>query len=447
MAINFRKLGGGALSAVGTALNLPELGLSERLAGQPSPFEGGAGAEGVVANVGKALHIPEIGASERVAQATAPINPLSGPIPQGVPQPIQGPQPNVNNQQLVDALKNAGHTDASAQSTIESRDPGDLAREFLEPTPEFQEPAFDIQPALDDLARVESDLRGSLDQQIALTEQAQQGGLQAEAGQQELITTEQGQATEGVQQEAQGNISETQRQGSQIMQGIQSRFGGTTGTGKFASEILGAQISKNLASFRTASTNAVQAIDTMARKEQLQSLNRINQINLQAETDKTSLRNSLKSALAELQRSRTGLRSDKQKVMMNAFADYKDQVVQVNARNAQAIRQIAEAQSSRDASFARARTAQENKVENFNREVTESKSAQMRDAFLSGDIKIGNPAQEQAFREQFDVPAGITPIEKKELGGVGDLTTEQLNALFGGGGETTTPAPNEKLPI
>ena len=65
------------------------------------------------------------------------------------------------------------------------------------------------------------------------------------ANQRAETQTREGQADTRAQTES--VIEQARRQAAELMQGIQARYGGTTGTGRFTSEILGSQATRNIA--------------------------------------------------------------------------------------------------------------------------------------------------------------------------------------------------------
>src|SRR5258708_2646138 len=126
------------------------------------------------------------------------------------------------------------------------------------PAPPSVDPLF--QPALD-----------ALNASIAPTqqgEQAQEGQINQAAGEQtnQVNTALQGQQQQLGQQQGvqdtstQNAIAQARQAASEIQQGIQARYGGSTGTGAFASEISGRSAQNNIGQYNQQYMNNTQAI-------------------------------------------------------------------------------------------------------------------------------------------------------------------------------------------
>ncbi len=137
------------------------------------------------------------------------------------------------------------------------------------------------------------------------------------------------------QQNQAGQASTQQRQAaSEIQQGLQARYGGTTGTGEFAGELAGRQALTNQANIQQGLQGSL--ADIAVRKQHVQEVGQqaILSINNQAGTLLNQAKDRLDSQLADI-RSQTGqLQAHKSDMAMSALQHYQDTVNQVNAQNA-----------------------------------------------------------------------------------------------------------------
>lgn len=156
------------------------------------------------------------------------------------------------------------------------------------------------------------------------------------AGQQNAI----GQAKTDQAQMGEDAASEARRQFAEIQQGLQSRYGGTTGTGQFANEIAGSQTLRNIANIRTGVARSIGALD-----EKLAQVKEIGRIALQDIEDQTTeqiskAKNNLETQLAGIRQQKGELQARKAELAANAIQFYQQTVNQVNASNAQFKQQL-----------------------------------------------------------------------------------------------------------
>jgi len=135
-------------------------------------------------------------------------------------------------------------------------------------------------------------------------------------------------------------IDEARRQYSEISQGLQSRYGGTTGTGKFANEIAGGQAMRNIGNQRQALASAVQAIDDKLMQIQEISKMQVLEVQQKAEERKTQARQQLDATLAQIRNAKGELMANKAKYAQDAMQFYQQQVQQVNANNTSFLQQL-----------------------------------------------------------------------------------------------------------
>jgi|GEM_PF-5138346 len=174
-----------------------------------------------------------------------------------------------------------------------------------------------------------SDINSRRGTQIASTNQ-QIGAQEAQLGQ-----------TRTAQVADSENAVNEQRRGlSEIQQGLQARYGGSTGTGGFASEYAGSQALRNIGNIRTTLAQNLQQID-----DKLLQVKEIGRIALQDIEDKTreqigSAKQNLDLQLADIRRQKGELQSKKAELAANAMQLYQQTVNQVNAQNAQFKQQL-----------------------------------------------------------------------------------------------------------
>lgn len=162
-------------------------------------------------------------------------------------------------------------------------------------------------------------------------------------------------ATEGVISESKERtksaVNEARRQQAELSQGIQARFGGTTGTGAFASEILGSQTMRDIGGQRQAlqrniATNTAALQDTLGKITQAENdlktqvTTQITNIDSQTQQLVAEARQNLQEQLAEINIQKGQLETQKAGQRVQAIQDYQARVDAVNSRNAQFKQQL-----------------------------------------------------------------------------------------------------------
>ncbi len=215
-------------------------------------------------------------------------------------------------------------------------------KQLLEARPEQQTIDYDamIRPALE-----------ALDQSIAPQESAYQANImgidantakaQGELGQ-SLTTaqTEAGRNRERLTGQTESAVDEARRQFAEIQQGLQARYGGTTGSGAFTEGLAGRQALQNIGQQRTALTQAISTIDD--RLEQVRSVTELakQDTEQQAQAQKAQAKAQLDNALNSIRIARGELLSKKVQLAQEAMQFYQQQVAQVEARNAAFTQQL-----------------------------------------------------------------------------------------------------------
>jgi hypothetical protein len=211
------------------------------------------------------------------------------------------------------------------------------------------------QPALDALqGAIASANQNYAGQEASINSQAgqAQGSLDtALSGQMNQI----GQAKTTQQTGTKNAMQQAQQGYNEISQGIQSRYGGTTGTGAFANEIAGRQTSTNMAQFQTNLTNALGGLDQAA--QQVQTVHDQNIKDLKAQTDAAiqQAKSTLQTNIANIGMQQGQVQSAKASQIANAVIDYQKSVDAVNQMNVQYAQQLQMQQNQIQANLAYAR--------------------------------------------------------------------------------------------
>lgn len=191
-----------------------------------------------------------------------------------------------------------------------------------------------IAPALQALDEAMGPLQQGYNENVAGIQgrqATQQASTNQQIGAQQQTLTQAGQTQTGIADTA---ANEARRQFAEIQRGLQSRYGGTTGTGQFAESYAGAQTMRNMANIKQGLSQAMTEIDN--KRQQVQEIGRIA---LQDIEDKTAeqIRQSkaqLDASLAQIRSQKGELQGRKAELAMNAMQFYQQSVGQVNAQNA-----------------------------------------------------------------------------------------------------------------
>ena len=133
---------------------------------------------------------------------------------------------------------------------------------------------------------------------------------------------------------AENAANEARRQYAEIQQGLQSRYGGTTGTGAFAAELSGRQTLQNIGKIREGLSAAMLQIDN--KLQQVQEVGRIatQDIEDKAAAQIRDAKNNLDLQLADIRRQKGEIQANKASMAANAIQMYQNTVNNVNAQNA-----------------------------------------------------------------------------------------------------------------
>ncbi len=210
--------------------------------------------------------------------------------------------------------------------------------------PPPQQPNIDfnalIQPALDALDAAIPGLNQTEADQEAGIKQNQQTSLdtanQGIASQTGIINQAQTQQT----QNEQSASDAARRQYAEIQQGLQARYGGTTGTGAFASDLSGSQTLRSLSDIKTAAANAQTQLSQKLQEVQAAGQTQLKQINDQASQSIAQAKDNLQAQLSDIRNQKGQLLAHKADLAANAMQQYQATVNQVNAANAQFAQQL-----------------------------------------------------------------------------------------------------------
>jgi len=290
-----------------------------------------------VAQTGRLFNLPEFGISERLGETE--LNPT----------PIQQQQRQEPSSQFASLLNDFGQVQGTAttgqvttpSAYTEARD------EFNQLMPPVQEtgPA----PTTAELEDYDySDLFNPVIQSYNQLEDALRGG--AEAAQQSLqneyqqnlgqIGEEETRGLEAQQQQLEreqgrekSQMAEQRRQFSEIQKGIQSLYGGTTGTGAFATEIAGSQAMRNMAQVRNAFTQTYGQIEQAKKEIKRRAASAKDYAQRWLSEQKQNLKSELTTRLAEIGMRRGELEQNRASMRREALANYVDHQRQIEREN------------------------------------------------------------------------------------------------------------------
>jgi hypothetical protein len=192
-----------------------------------------------------------------------------------------------------------------------------------------------IQPALDALNGVANAAQSAATNNISDINAAQtvgQGQLNtALSGQQANIN----QSRASQQSLSQNAIQQAKQAYSEIGQGIQARYGGSTGTGAFATELAGRQTSTNMAQINTNLTQSMAALDNTWQQVQATHDDNLKALTQQTNAAIDQVKNTLSTNLANIGTQQGMLQSQKAELIAQAVQNYQSTVNSINTANQQ----------------------------------------------------------------------------------------------------------------
>lgn len=213
---------------------------------------------------------------------------------------------------------------------------GEAAAGVLQQAPAQPQIDFDalIRPALDSLNAYIPTVQSGYDTNVSDINAAKTNQLASNQSNIQGQTNTLEQARTSQQNLSESAADEARRQYAEIQQGLQSRYGGTTGTGAFATEIAGRQTLQNIGKIRQGLSEAMLQIDN--KLQQVQEIGRIASVDIEdkAREQINQAKQQLDLSLADIRRQQGELQSRKAELAANAMQVYQQTVSNVNAQNA-----------------------------------------------------------------------------------------------------------------
>lgn len=314
-----------------------------------------------------------------------------------------------------------GNTGGSGAGNAGAGSTGQLSANGFPQLPNPDAPNIDfdalIAPALSALEAAIPGIQQGYDQNVSDINAAKQIQLDTNqanvAGQNQILEngrTEQQQSGENAAQEA-------ARQFAEIQQGLQSRYGGTTGTGQFASEIAGQQTLRNIGQTRQQVANAMQQINDKLLQVKTVGDIAARDLEQKATAQIDSAKQQLEASLQDIRSQKATLQMHKAELAANAIQIYQQTVNNVAQANAQFKQQL----------YAQQLAAQQSL------ESAQQKGQGIASSFQSTDltpgVKQGTPvvSNNQYFTPQNE-GKGV------QVAGQNGINADQLRKLYGLGG-------------
>lgn len=121
---------------------------------------------------------------------------------------------------------------------------------------------------------------------------------------------------------------------NELSQANQQRFGGSSSAGVAASELQGREFQKNRGNIRQALEDTIRTIDQQKLEVQNQYNNAIQQLRLDYEQSRNSVRQRFDETMLQIASSRDMLEEQKREARQGALKEYRDQILQLNIQAA-----------------------------------------------------------------------------------------------------------------
>ncbi len=188
-------------------------------------------------------------------------------------------------------------------------------------------------PALQALGQFSSQLQAQLPNQIA-AEQERGEALKGQArGEEQSRLQEFGRQRNEAQQSTTSAINEARRQAAELQQGIQARFGGTTGTGGFVSELLGREALRNISGNRQALQQTLSQIAQAEADLKNRTSALVNNIDLSTRDAVNQLQSNLINSLKDINLARGELEAQKADRKLDLLKEFREARRAVEQRN------------------------------------------------------------------------------------------------------------------
>lgn len=142
-----------------------------------------------------------------------------------------------------------------------------------------------------------------------------------------------GQERTQAQSDTDAAVAEARRQGNEMIQGIQSKFGGTTGTGAFVGELTGRGVLQNIAQNRAAFEQTVTHINDALSSAEKEVGRQIESLNNQLTSAVQGLRDNLMSQIQQINLQKGQLESQKAAKKLDLMQQFSADKAQVEAQN------------------------------------------------------------------------------------------------------------------
>lgn len=299
------------------------------------------------------------------AQSTAP-KPISNILDYNK-APVQQKQSFIQSSGATPYVPNLGAQSTGGGGAMQQQQPQGFQDAPMESAPDQPNIDWDalIAPALQGLDAAESAAGSQFNAGVSAVDTGKTSQIartnQSIGAQEGILET--GRKTQ--QQGAESAADEARRQFSEIQQGLQARYGGTTGTGQFAGELAGRETLKGIGQIRQGLSNAMLEIDT--KLQQVKEVGRIQleDVESQAKTDKEQLKANLDSELAGIRREKGQLQQWKQSKAIEAIQQYQYNVQAAEQRNTSFKQQLYVNQQAAEQKLAEARRKGQNIAESF----------------------------------------------------------------------------------
>jgi len=359
-------------------------------------------------------------------RGTYPTSANTGSVKGSQTGPVQGPPipQGFGNQSSFGQLnQTSGGSRTSGQSGQQSSFNQD---QYLEPTPGFQSVDYDalIAPALDALSQAEGAAQGTFNADVGEIDtnlsglkgreaqhiKGQESSAELQRGRQKTI------AEEGKNQQRSAL--------AEVRQGLQALYGGTTGTGAFATELAGRETMGNIGKIQTNLANAITEIDNRLNQVKETSKIAVEEAENEAINLKDRAKAELQANLAQIRMQKGELQMRKTELAYQAMQRYQETVQAVNARNAQFKQSIAQQMFAAEQKLKEARQRGETIAQQYQVDITNpnvvSQFSNLPAGFqVSGKASIGNkpiaggqfsyksPLDEENPDDPNAIPAGL----------------------------------------
>lgn len=240
---------------------------------------------------------------------------------------------------------NTPTTTAPAPSTPTEPIPVESVLQTPPPPPEPDPWEAPINEAIADLRELESQFQSQLPGQLENIQGASDVARKGIETEQAQRAKEFGMQTSEARGVGEASTNEQKRMYGEAMQGLASRFGGSTGTGIFGGELMGRQTSRNVANIRNTVLGTIQKINLAKGKIDDTAMQLKAQLFNETETLKQRARDALNTNLLEIRNMTGALQGKKGEMAMQALQQYRQMVNQIDGRNADFLQRIAEGAS------------------------------------------------------------------------------------------------------